>query len=381
MTKPLTGLKVLDFSRVVAGPFATRMLSDLGADVVKVEPPEGDLTRAWGKRVAGLSSFYVQQNAGKRNLSADLKAEGAPDLMLRLIGEADIVVENYRPGVMAKLGLGYETMRAANRSIIVLSISGFGQTSSWSQRAAYAPIVHAESGFLARQAAADRAQPSDPILSIADTNASLHGLVAVLAALRYRDQTGEGQHIDLAMLSSMTATDDYAHFVINGDPTMRLGGIVWQTGFGPIITSGNEKSLWYQISRAGLATDGLDADATVETKVTRRRSVMAELIGSHPSLGSLVEMFDRANIAWAVVRPPDEVFSTAVAAELELTTPIDDRAGGTRLVQNNPYRFSSLEASVAGPAPFRGEHNREILRDWLGSDEIPDGILSSEVRP
>jgi crotonobetainyl-CoA:carnitine CoA-transferase CaiB-like acyl-CoA transferase len=120
---PLHGLKVLDFSRVLAGPFAGRMLSDLGADVVKVEPPDGDVTRLWGRRIAGLPGYYHQQNAGKRNISMDLRAPGAVDLVKSLVAEADILIENYRPDVMPRLGLGYETLQAVNPGLIMLSIS------------------------------------------------------------------------------------------------------------------------------------------------------------------------------------------------------------------------------------------------------------------
>ena len=147
---PLAGLKVLDFSRVLAGPFAGRMLSDLGADVVKVEPPDGDVTRQWGKVIAGLPGYYFQQNAGKRNISIDLRAPGARELVLGLVRHADVLIENYRPDVMPRLGLGWDALSAANPRLVMLSISGFGQGGPESHRAAYAPIVHAEMGLMER---------------------------------------------------------------------------------------------------------------------------------------------------------------------------------------------------------------------------------------
>ena len=149
---PLAGLKVLDLSRVLAGPFATRMLSDLGADVIKIEPPEGDVTRNFGKTDNGVSGFYLQQNIGKRNVCIDLKAEGSRDLVLDLCRKADVLVENFRPGVMKRFGLDWESIHAVNPKLVMLSISGFGQTGPESGRAAYAPVVHAEAGLIARQA-------------------------------------------------------------------------------------------------------------------------------------------------------------------------------------------------------------------------------------
>ena len=139
MDYPLSGLKVLDFSRVLAGPFAGRMLSDLGADVVKVEPPEGDVTRFWGKSIADLPGYYHQQNAGKRNICADLREPAAIAVIEALVKEADIVIENYRPDVMDRLGLGYEHLKDINPRIIMLSISGFGHGGPESRRPAYAP--------------------------------------------------------------------------------------------------------------------------------------------------------------------------------------------------------------------------------------------------
>src|SRR3954471_4085126 len=160
---PLAGLRVADFSRVLAGPYAGRMLSDLGADVVKIEPPEGDVTRYWGQVKGGLSGFYVQQNAGKRNVCIDLKTSDGQALARRLCAVADIVVENYRPGVFDRLGLSYETLAAENPRLIVLSISGFGATGPWRDRAAYATIVQAEAGLVDRQAESDRVPPTDPL--------------------------------------------------------------------------------------------------------------------------------------------------------------------------------------------------------------------------
>ena len=381
---PLADLRILDFSRVVAGPFATRMLADLGADVVKVEPPEGDLTRFWGRKVAGLSGFYTQQNAGKRNICVDMKAPGARQLLLDMATKADIIVENYRPGVMKRLGLSYEDFRAVNPAVIMLSISGFGQEGEASSRAAFAPILHAESGLLGRQGRFDNAKPSDPMLSIADTNASLHGLVALLAALHLRSSTGEGQHIDMAMINSMTVTDDYAHNVLDDFPIERLGGVVWSTQHGDLLASGNEKAQWYQLSRAGLIADGLAKDASVEEKTEVRHRLLERFYADFDTRDDLIAALDTANIAWADVRQPEEVFGTDIAAERRLSVEVDDRVGGTRRVVQSPYHFSNARSEVRGGPPFRGEHNTAVLAEWLDVDAaaasqlVEDGVLLAE---
>jgi CoA:oxalate CoA-transferase len=188
--KPLTGVRVLDLSRVLAGPYVGRMLADLGADVVKVEPPEGDVTRKWGKVIGGLSGYYVQQNVGKRGVLVDLRKPGGPDLIRALAARADVLIENFRPGVMAQYGLSYAELSQQSPRLIMLSISGFGQTGPEAQRPAYAAVLHAESGIVDRQATIDGTPPVDPHVSIADMNAALHGLSGVLAALYMREHAG-----------------------------------------------------------------------------------------------------------------------------------------------------------------------------------------------
>ncbi|NJN52874.1 MAG: CoA transferase [Gammaproteobacteria bacterium] len=208
MSYPLEGLKVLDFSRVLAGPFAGRMLNDLGADVVKVEPPDGDVTRLWGKVIADIPGYFHQQNVGKRNICIDLRAVGAKDLVGELVAQADILIENYRPDVMGRLGIGYEALRRINPRLIQLSISGFGHNGPESRRPAYAPVVHAEAGLTHRSSRRGNIPYRDLPLSVADTNASLHGLVALLSAVIMRSRTGRGQHIDIAMMDVMAFSSD-----------------------------------------------------------------------------------------------------------------------------------------------------------------------------
>src|SRR4051794_19772062 len=223
----LGGVKVLDFTRVLAGPFASRILSDLGADVVKIEPPEGDMTRSIGRKINGISGYYSQQNVGKRSVCVDLTKPGATALLLRMAAEADLVLENFRPGIMAGFGLGWAQLSAANPRLVMLSISGFGQTGPERDRASYAPIIHAETGLLARQqAVTGAAAAQDFALSIADTYSGLHGLVGTLAALSYAQRTGIGQHVDLAMINAMFFTDDYAHFELEHAKVLNGGGQV-----------------------------------------------------------------------------------------------------------------------------------------------------------
>lgn len=378
---PLLGIRVLDLSRVVSGPFAGRMLSDLGADVVKVEPPEGDLTRRWGDVRHGLSGFYTQQNAGKRNVCIDLKADGGVEVVRRLVGAADVLLENFRPTVLDRLGLGWPVLSEANPRLVMLSITGFGQTGPERDRQAYAPVIHAESGLIARQAAFDQAWPSDPMLSVADTNAGLHGLVAVLAALLQRASTGLGQHIDMAMTDAMLATDDYAHHAVDGFPIRRLGGEVWAAPGGPILVAGELRNLWHQLHTVHAVADPTPDGASLAEKVAARRDACGAWIAAFADRDRLKRALEAANLAWAEPRDPMAAFESPTARHRGMRAEIPDGGGGTRGVVQSPYRMSGATTGVRGAAPHRGEHNGDVLSSWLGmeSDEIAelvaDGVL------
>jgi crotonobetainyl-CoA:carnitine CoA-transferase CaiB-like acyl-CoA transferase len=373
MTYPLAGVKVLDFTRVLAGPFVSRMLSDLGADVVKVEPPEGDMTRGIGRKINGLSGYFTQQNAGKRAICVDLTRPGAAELMLQLAVEADIVLENFRPGIMTGFGLGWEELSAVNPRLVMLSISGFGQTGPERDRASYAPIIHSETGLLARQqfvTGADAAQ--DFALSIADTYSGLHGLVGTMAALSFAQRTGIGQHVDLAMINAMFFTDDYAHFQLDHATILGGGGQVFDATGGQIMLAGDEKWYWRVLNTRAGVVDPTPEGADLATKIALRREAIQAFLVSFPDRASLIAKLDEVNLAWGDVLDHREVFDRQGSVDSrQILTKVDDRAGGERRITNTPYKFSAAQAGVRGPAPYRGEHNYEAVADWLG-DRCPD---------
>ena len=366
---PLHGLKVLDFSRVLAGPFAGRMLSDLGADVVKIEPPDGDVTRLWGRVVADLPGYYHQQNAGKRNICMDLRAAGAVDLVKSLVAEADIVIENYRPDVMPRLGLGYETLQAVNPGLIMLSISGFGQGGPESHRPAYAPIIHAEAGLMQRQANRQSIRVSDLPLSVADTNASLHGLVGLLSAVIMRQRTGKGQHIDIAMIDATFATDDQVHYAMeDSEHTAALPNDVWPTGAGAILLSADFRFLWMQLTKLMGINDPTTKDMPLAEKISTRRAIVSEYMLALKDWDQVEKAMHTMNLAWGKVREPANVVEQPTLVARGAIVQMDDRAGGTRPLTQSPYRFSDASSGVRGPAPHRGEHNEDVLGEWLGHD-------------
>lgn len=383
---PLSGLKVLDFSRVLAGPFAGRMLSDLGADVVKVEPPDGDTTRLWGKVRGGVPGYYHQQNAGKRNISLDLRAPGARDLVLDLVQQADILIENYRPDVMPRLGLGWADLKAANPRLIMLSISGFGANGPESRRPAYAPIVHAELGLAARAMRRGDAPFNEIPLSVADTNASLHGLVALLAAVIMRARTGLGQHIDMAMVDATLVTDDQIHYELeDAEDTMGLPNDVWDTGAGPVLVSADFRHLWRRYTKVFDIAEPPAADDSLEAKIAARRAAMSAFLAGLADFDAVEAAMDRMNIAWGRVRHGRDLHTQPTLAHRGSILQIDDRAGGTRPIPQSPYRFSDARAGVRGVAPHRGEHNAQVLGEWLGlnaqavADLAKAGVIGEDL--
>lgn len=380
MQHPLQGIRVLDFSRVVAGPFAGRLLSDLGADVVKVEPPDGDSTRIHGRNVKGITGFFQHQNAGKRNICIDLREPGADDLVRALVREADIVIENYRPGVMKRLGIDYEALRAEKPDLIMLSISGYGQEGPESHRPSYAPVVHAEVGLMHRMAGRNHSAPGDLPLSVADTNASLHGLIAILAALHLRSQTGIGQHIDMSMMDATFATDDRAHFELEDtEDTIPISPVV-DLSFGRVFLATDMKLLFRRLNRrAGLA-DPTPEDADLVTKIQLREEAVFARLAKCESLESFAELMDTLDIPWGEVRDPRRLHEQPTLKNRGMIQQVDDRAGGTRPVPQSPYRFSNAVSGVRGPAPHLGEHSAEVLRDWLGlADTDIENLTAANV--
>jgi|TARA_B100000315_G_scaffold251066_1_gene285225 crotonobetainyl-CoA:carnitine CoA-transferase CaiB-like acyl-CoA transferase len=376
MQYPLEGVKVLDFSRAVAGPFAGRLLADLGADVVKVEPPGGDDTSIHGRKVQGISGMFSQQNAGKRNICLDLRSPDAVWLVKELAAVADIVLENYRPGVMDRLGIDFATLSAVNAKLIMLSISGYGHDSPEAHRPSYAPVVHAEVGLMHRMAQRNATPPGDLPLSVADTNASLHGVIAVLAALNMRHLTGMGQHIDMSMMDATFATDDRAHFELENVPdTLPVCPIV-DLPFGRVFIATDMKLLFRKLHRyAGLADPTPDG-ADLATKIDLRNQAIEHYLRQCESLSQFAELMDTIDMPWGQVRDPHDLEEQPTLKHRRMIVQIDDRAGGVRPIADSPYRFSNASSGVRGPAAHRGEHNRQVLKDWLG---LSDAKIEARV--
>ena len=390
MESPLAGLRVLDLSRVVSGPYATRMMADLGAEVVKVETgADGDQSRYTGVVIDGDSGMYTQFNVGKSNVSIDLTAPGASDLVLNLVERADVVAENFRPGVLTKLGIGAEAMLARNPAVVLLSVSGFGHSGPWTSRRAYASSAHAEAGLMARQAALDNTEPRDLALGAADYFAALHGLVAVVSAIHLRQRTGLGQHIDMSMFDAMLASDDYAHFYLDDsvDTIARVGGEIWDAQGGPVVLGSVLRNTFGRLRRTFGLTDGLQADASRSAKDQARARAVQEWMLSFDSRDQLHAALDEARLVWADIRQPADALGGELARARDMVVEIAMADGGRRRVVNSPYRFSNARSGPRPKVSRRGGDNEQVLRDWIGmsAEEISElynaGVLGREGVP
>jgi CoA:oxalate CoA-transferase len=357
-------------SQAISGPYAARILADLGADVVRVESPRTDVTEYFGVVRDGRAGMYAQMNTGKRSVGVDLAAAGATGLITDLAARADVLIENFRPGVMDRLGLGYGQLSSANPALVMLSISGFGSAGPDAQRRALAPVIHAESGLLARQAELDERPPTDLPLALADTLTALHASVALLAALHQRTASGLGQHIDLSMLAAIATTDDHAHAVLDGTgEAYSSRGTIWQAPGGPLLIAAPPKHAWSMLSRAGLVADPAPTGTDLPTKFRLRQQAIQDWISGFGDRESLLAALESAGVAWGDVRDSADVFAGGAHS---VSVP-----GSERRVTGLPYHFSAAQPVIRRRAPRRGEHNAEVLADWLGLDRAAVGRLAA----
>jgi CoA:oxalate CoA-transferase len=393
---PLAGVRVLDFSRVLSGPHCGRSLADLGADVIKVEPPEGDMTRGSFPRRNSIATYFTQQNRGKRNISLDLKQPEAVELLLDLIDHVDVVLENFRPDVMTRMGLGYEVVHARNPKVIYASITGYGATGPWMTRRAYAPVIGAESGVTALQAVGHGGHLSNDPLSHPDVYTGIEAALAITAALYQRERTGAGQHIDISMAETMLYVNEHVHWELQRDLDGISGDneipsfLPWEYPVLPtaeghhVIVAGHpaQKGTFEQYCAAMGRTD-LASNPRLATVGDRRRNLqmildaLAAWTNTFTDLEALEAAFDRETLVMGVVRTVTEIATTEWAAARGAIVSIDDRGGGTLRMPNAPWHFSDATTGTTGAAAYRGEHNHEVFGSLCGLTADQLGVLDA----
>ena len=374
----LTGLRVLDLSRVLSGPFATMTLADLGADVIKVEQPQtGDDTRAWGPPSQGdQSAYFLSVNRNKRSVALDLKSPEGLEAARALADQADIIVENFRPGTVARLGLGYDEVSRTNPRVVYASISGYGQTGPDSQRAGYDAIAQGRSGLMS----VTGEPQGDPVrvgISPADLTAGMWALVGILAALYRREQTGVGQWVDISLLDGQVSWLTYvaSGYFASGAVPRRYGSahptIAPYQGFSTadgdlMLAVGNEKLWEHFVRTAGL--DELQDDprfARNSDRVHNREELVA-LVGERIARRTTAEwiaLFDEAGVPAGPISTIDEVMIDPQVIARNMVVEVEHPTAGTVKMLACPIRMSDSATTLRLPPPLLGEHTAEVLAE------------------
>jgi crotonobetainyl-CoA:carnitine CoA-transferase CaiB-like acyl-CoA transferase len=376
------------------------MLADMGADVIKVEPPEGDMTRYSFPRVNSIATYFAQQNCGKRNISLDLKQPRAVELLRTMAHRCDVVLENFRPGVMGRMGLGYDVLSAENPRLVYASITGYGQSGPWKDRRAYAPVVGAESGLTWVQGMARGGVFANDVISHGDVYASLECLAGILAALVQRARTGRGQHIDVSMTATLLAVNEHVHWELSDleaegvVPSFRPGDypVLAVADGQTVIVSGHpaERGTFERYANALGRPDLVDDPRfrDVATRMAHFDELLDELrtaAAAFSAPDALEAALAEHGLAMGVLRSVREVADSEWARQREAIVAVPDRGGGTIRIPNSPWQFSDADAGVRGQPAYRGEHNREVLAELCGLDDAEldaleaAGVLSSRL--
>lgn len=378
---PLDGIRVLDLTRVLAGPYCTMFLGDLGAEVVKVEQPGvGDDTRGWGPPFAGgESAYFLCVNRNKKSITVDLKSEEGIALARRLAESADVLVENFRPGTMERLGLGEKELRASNPRLIFASLSGFGADGPMSDWPGYDLIVQAWGGLMSITGMPD-GEPTKVGVAIIDLVAGLMLGKAIVAALFAREKLGSGQKIDTSLLEAEVACliNVGSNYLLEGKIPQRWGNshpsiVPYQTfksADGYLVVGVASEAIWRRFCRA-LGQSELTEDprfAKNSNRVENRAElirVLADIFLTRPTEAWL-KLLTEADVPAAAVQTIDQVFSAPQVLQRNMLAEVEHPRAGTVRMAGIPVKFSATPAAIRLPPPTLGQNSREVLETWLG---------------
>ncbi|GGF04848.1 hypothetical protein GCM10011611_07820 [Aliidongia dinghuensis] len=385
-TGPLKGLTVFDLTRVLAGPTCVQMLADLGADVVKIEKPgSGDDTRGFAPPHmpgTGESAYFVGANRNKRSVTLDIATPEGQEIALKLIAQSDILVENFKVGALAKYGLGYAQLKERFTGLIYCSITGFGQTGPYAPRPGYDSLIQAMGGVMSLTGEPDGA-PQKVGIPLADLFAGLYGCIGILAALRHREATGQGQQIDIGMLDTHVAwlANQGMNYLATGENPPRLGNQhpnivpyqVFATADGFMVLSvGNDPTFERFCKEFGLAHLPADARfATNAARVQNRQLVtdtLAPVLKQHPT-DWWISRLEALKIGCGPINTLEQVFADPQIKAREAVREMQHSSGATVKVIANPVRLSETPADYRLAPPLLGEHTDAVLRERLGLSE------------
>ncbi len=391
-TGPLKGLRILDMSRILAGPYATQLLGDMGADVIKVERPGmGDDTRGWGPpyvtaaagEASNESAYYMSANRNKRSIAVDMADPEGAETLRCLAEKADVVIQNFKPKGLTKYGLDYDAISARNPATVYCSISGFGQTGPNSHRAGYDLLAQAAGGIMSLTGDPDGA-PTKVGVGIADIMCGMYASNAILAALRHRDATGEGQHIDIALADTQVAwlANEGVNYLLSGDAPQRRGNQhpnivpyqVFECADGhAVVAVGNDAQFTRFAALIGLPELAEDARfATNTARLEHRVALIATLEARIRQIKktTLVADMEVAGVPGGEINTVPEVFVSeqVLARDMKITMPHPQAGSGHVDLIGNPVKFSATPVSYRHHPPLCGEHTDDILAEWLGEE-------------
>lgn len=380
MSKALNGIKVLDLTRVLAGPYATMILADLGAEVIKIEMPErGDDSRQYGPYINGESAYFMSINRNKKSMTLNLKDPESKKLFLKMVEKADVVVENFRPGTMEKLGIGYETLKEINPGIIYAAASGFGHTGPYKQRPAYDGVVQAMGGIMSITGQKD-GKPTRVGPSIGDITAGLFTTIGILGALNYKNQTGKGQKVDVAMLDCQVAIleNAIARYFATGVSPKPVGNkhssIVpfepFETSDGEIMIAAGNDNLFRKLCIV-MKKEELADDERFKTNPLRNENygILRPLIAEEIKKKTTKEwqkLLDEAGVPNGPINNIEMVVKDPQIQEREMIIEIEHPKAGKTKIPGIPIKLSETPGKVEKAAPILGENTREILKDFVG---------------
>ena len=395
MTGPLKGIRVLDLTRILAGPYATMILRDLGAEVVKIEQPGvGDEARDFGPFKNDFSLYFMSVNRGKKSVTLNLKSPRGKELFLELVKGSDILVENFRPGTMEKLGLDYESLKTHHPSLLYAACSGFGQTGPYAMRGAYDMIIQGMGGIISITGEPDR-PPVRVGTSIGDITSALFTTIGVLSALRHRDRTGEGQLIDVGMLDCQVAILENAmvRYFSTGDIPRPLGRRhpaitpfeVFESADGYVVIAIGNNELWRKFCEH-VDRPELINDERFHTNALRTENheslfpILAEIM-CRRTTDAWVGALEAIGVPCGPVNTVDKVANDPQVLAREMIAEVEHDITGTVQIPGIPIKLSETPGQIDAPAPNLGEHTLEVLTGLLGlgAEEVnqlkQDGIV------
>ncbi|MCZ4282780.1 CaiB/BaiF CoA-transferase family protein [Kiloniella laminariae] len=384
---PLEGIRVLDLSRVLAGPWVGQSLADLGADVIKVERPgTGDDTRAWGPPFiqtpegenTGESAYYMATNRGKRSLAIDMTQQEGQKILREIARKSDIVIENFKVGGLEKYGLDYQSLSAINPRLVYCSITGFGQTGPYAEKAGYDLMIQGMGGLMSITGEADR-QPMKVGVAVVDVFSGMYGLSAILAALFKRERSGKGDHIDIALMDCQTAmlANQATNYLVSGKIPKRRGNAhpnispyeVFETGDGYMILAvGNDRQFVEFCNVAGAGDLALDKRFSTNSLRVENREALVPMVAKilrQKTTEYWVSSLESASVPAGPINDLSQVFADPHLKQRGILKNYQHPSGAMQDLVSTPMRFSQSRSGAERPPPMLGQHTDEVLEELL----------------